>query len=119
MVGQDVQHLYALMFAVFVNLVTEHIFLARLMRPLVECVTAAQLRLLDTPAGEHFGQLRYVFLGIAAIHSQRVQFHDFARVVFIQAAGPPVLRLLIGLRAWNLERSSAAHSAPRLRTIFC
>src|SRR5579872_4000452 len=41
---------------------------------------------LNRPAGKNARHLRNVGLGIASIHAQGVQFHQFAAVILIQAA---------------------------------
>ena len=48
--------------------------------------SASALRLADGPAGEAAGHFGDIFLGVAAVHAERVQFHQLAPVVLIQAA---------------------------------
>ena len=45
------------------------------------------IRLADRPTGEAAGDLLNVFLRIAAVNPERVQLHQFAGVVLINAAG--------------------------------
>src|SRR6185312_206089 len=92
MVRQDIQRLHAFGFSVFLNLVPEEVLGSRLVRNLAEPELSPLLQLLDTPAGQQLGQFRYVLLGVTAVHAESVQFHDFARVVFIQS-GWALLRL--------------------------
>jgi len=68
MVGQDVQHLHAFGLAAVADLVAQHIFVARLVGPIVIFESASTLRLVDAPSGEHLGQFGHVFLGVAAVY---------------------------------------------------
>ena len=75
------------------DLAAQNIFVAGLVGAFIEVEAAAQLRLFNTPPGQDLGQFGYIFLRVTAVHAERVQLHDFARVIFIQAAGT-VLGLL-------------------------
>src|SRR5260221_9758514 len=115
MVRQNVQHLVAFALAVFADLVSQHIFCARLMRASIDLDAAAGLRLVIAPAGEYLGQFRYIFLAVPAFDYQGVQLHDLSRVIFIQAAGTVLVRLL-------RPGEPGAEAAPAtfgLRTVFC
>ena len=59
---------------------------------------AKALRLLGCycPAGEQARQFVHVLLGIASMHTQRMQFHQFARVIFIQATALIALHGAVG-----------------------
>src|ERR1051326_4697905 len=94
MMRQHVQHLLAFFFTMLTDLAPQDIFIARLMCALIEPEAAAKLRFFNAPARENFGQFCNVFLRIAAVYAERVQFHDFSRVVFIQSA-----RTVFGLRS--------------------
>src|SRR5437773_2133871 len=52
------------------------------------------LHLRDGPSGECTRHFLYVLLGIASIDSHRMEFHQFARVVFVDSSGawPGVIR---------------------------
>ena len=47
----------------------------------------------DAPAGEAAGDFLHVLLRVAAVDAERVQFHDLAGVVFVDAAD--LLRLVV------------------------
>src|ERR1051326_2050607 len=94
MMRQRVEHLLTFFFAVLADLAPQNIFIARLMCALIELEAAAKLRFFNAPTRENFGQLRNVFLRIAAIHAERMQLHNFTRVIFIQPA-----RTVLGLRS--------------------
>src|SRR5205085_88536 len=64
----------------------------------VVSVDAAASRLVDSPACECARDLLHVLLRVAAVNAQRVQLHQLARVVFVDAA----LRALLLL--WSLLR---------------
>ena len=75
------------------------------MQALVEFEVGVDSRLFNCPAGEaarHFGD---VFLRVAAVHAERVQLHQFAPVIFVQAA-------LIFLRALLRIHRRARRPAP-------
>jgi hypothetical protein len=40
---------------------------------------------IERPAGEHAGQRRDVLLGVAAVDTERVELHQFARIIFVEA----------------------------------
>src|SRR5713101_6407627 len=42
-------------------------------------------RPLDSPAGKDTGERDNILLGVAAIDAERMEFHQFARVVFVKA----------------------------------
>src|SRR5207245_8343158 len=58
---------------------------------------AALFGLLQSPSGENSRDLSDIFLSVAAVDSECVQFHKLAPVVFIQA-GTPSLALLYNQR---------------------
>src|SRR5260370_34506698 len=103
MMGQDVQHLHTFVFTMIADLVSKNVLRTRLVGALVEVEAAALLRLLDAPAREHLRQLGDVLLRVAAVHTEGVKFHDFASVVFIQAAGAILFRL--GPRGHSINRA--------------
>src|SRR5215213_3515389 len=52
---------------------------------------AVTLRIGDLPSCKGFGDFYYVFLCIAAIYPECMQFHKLAGVVFIDSSFPPLL----------------------------
>ena len=87
--GQDVERHLAFAHAELCHFVAEPGLVALIVAPFVKregLIAAHQGALLIGPAGEHARQFRHVFLAVAAVHAQRVQFHQLARVVFIQPA---------------------------------
>ena len=77
----------------------------------VELEAAAALRPVDCPASEDARHLGHVGLRVAAIDAQRVQLHQLARVVFIQA----LRRLALVHSAARNRPSSRARRAERIR----
>src|SRR5215472_12336703 len=71
----------------------KHVLGAWLVSAIVETKASALLRLIDTPARQYLRQLGDIFLGVAAIHAESVQLHDFTGVVFVQSAGTVLVRL--------------------------
>ena len=57
----------------------------------LEAVSAARAWRRDRPARETPGNFLHVFLGVPALDAERVQFHQLARVVLVQAAAGAVL----------------------------
>src|SRR5215216_6465277 len=103
MVRKDIEHHQAIFDAAACgNLVTENYLLAVVMHACVEeertgIATArfthhrircrsATARLEDGPTGKTARHFLHVFLRVAAVDSERVQFHQLARVVFVDAA---------------------------------
>ena len=94
--GQHVQQLAALHLAVLFDLCAQHRFRSALVALRREYKVSAELRPIDGPAGQHARHLRHVGLRVAAIHAQRMQFHQLARIILIQPGvgflfriGPP------------------------------
>ena len=82
------QHRAALIDAAIGIALAEHDLIARLVQAFVEDEFAAVLRIVRIdpgPAGEHFGEVRDVGLGVAAADAERVQFERLAREIFVQA----------------------------------
>src|SRR5579884_528466 len=88
MMRQNIEHPVAFLFAALINLIAQNIFRTGLMSAFIEAEAAAKLRLFNAPARKDFGQLGYVFLGVAAVNSQRVQLHNFTGVIFIESVAP-------------------------------
>src|SRR3989475_11050285 len=84
-------------FAVGFDAVSENDLVARLVHTLFESKAAALFGLLQSPSGENSRALSDIFLSVAAVASECVQFHKFAPVVFIQA-GTRSLALLYNQR---------------------
>src|SRR5215204_5133514 len=103
MMGQDIEHSQSIFNAATGgDLLAQHYFFAVIVRAGIEeeragvspsgfahqCVhgsaTAAWLK--DGPTGEATRYFLHVFLYIAAVNAERMQFHQLARVVFVNAA---------------------------------
>jgi hypothetical protein len=48
---------------------------------------AGLAKAIERPSGHRAGQFGHVGLGIARAHAQRVEFHDLAREVLVEAGG--------------------------------
>jgi hypothetical protein len=102
---QNIQHLLAVFDAAAGrDHVAQHDLLALVVQLVVVEEAAAFTRLLNAPAGEaarHFGD---VFLRVAAVHAERVQLHQLAPVVLVQAALHfPLLVVGVQVRTHGLE----------------
>src|SRR5882672_9566497 len=116
MTHEQLDDLLAVFHAAGVNLFPEHILWVRIMQPLIEFEIRVLPRLVHRPAGEAARDFGDVFLRIAAVHTECVQFHQFASIIFVE----PALIFLRGLlRIWSRTRrprpaeSSAAPLLPR------
>ena len=108
---QHLQHLRPFFFTVFFDAMTQHNFIARFVHGRLELEPSALARLGQSPSGEDLRNFSYIRLRVAAIHAERVKFHQFAAIVFIQ---PVCSLLLAGDRAARPEAtpSSMACSSP-------
>ena len=88
-VRQQVQHFQSFFFAMFFDAMPEDDLGAGLVHARLEAEGAALFRLIEGPSGEDFGNFGDIFLRVAAVYAERVQLHQFAAVVFVQAAGLP------------------------------
>src|SRR5260370_10656761 len=70
-----------------------------------ETEVAAFSRLIERPPGEHFGYFGDIFLRVAAVYAERVQFHQLAAIVFVQAAG--LLGFVASRTLWTTVRPGA------------
>src|SRR5689334_18176902 len=95
MVREHLEHLDALFLAVLLDLLAQDDLHAGFVHALVEIEVPATPRFFDGPAAEDARDLGHIFLRVTAVYPERVQLHELARVVFIQAAFRPVLRLLL------------------------
>ena len=68
------------------DLVPEHDLLLAIVNPRLEPEAASLARTDDGPAGEGAGDVDHVLLRVAAVHAERVQLHQLAAVVFVEAA---------------------------------
>ena len=93
---QNIEHLHALFFAVLLDLVAKHHFDAGFVHAIVEIKFPAALRVAHRPAGKDLGDFGHVALGVAAIDTEGVQFHQLAAVIFVQARFAPGLLLSVG-----------------------
>src|SRR5439155_24602128 len=78
--------------------VAQHVLFTVVVHPRIEAVAAALTRLRDGPARKAARHFDDVLLRVAAVHAERVQLHQLAAVVFVQAGRPLVLRVLLWLR---------------------
>ena len=84
---QDVEHTFAIPNAsARKNLVAEHSFLAVIVQTGTVQKQSFLVWFLNGPAGETARNFLHVLLGVSAIHAHRVQLHQFARVIFVEAA---------------------------------
>ena len=104
-VRQQVQHFQPFLLAVLLDAMSEDDLVSGLVHARLEVEAAAFVGLLDGPAGKDLCDFGDIFLRVAAVHAERVQFHQFAAVVFVQAAGLPWL--WIALRTLRRIRTSA------------
>src|SRR5207245_10772490 len=84
----------------------------RLVHTLCESNAAALLVLFQCPSCENPRDLSDIFLSVAAVDSERVQFHKLAPIVFIQA-GTPSLALLYNQRTVSCAPSIAFRHSVR------
>src|SRR5947199_8799025 len=96
MSSEQVQHFSSFFFAIRFDAVSENDLVARLVHTLFES-KAALLGLFQCPSCENPRDLSDIFLSVAAVDSERVQFHKLAPIVFIQA-GTTSLALLYNQR---------------------
>ena len=64
----------------------QHVFVAGLVHAFFENEAATLSGLLQRPAGQDAGHFGDIFLGVAAVYAERVQFHQLAAIIFIQPA---------------------------------
>ena len=84
---EHVEHALALVLAVSGReALAEDDLLARVVHLRPEDEPAALLRTIDGPAGQRARHFDDVFLRVAAVDAERVQFHQLAAVVLVQAA---------------------------------
>ena len=84
--GQEVEHRLAVGFAALVDGDAEHRLRPLGVAPVVELVGAALSWSADRPAGERPGDLDHIGLRVAAADAERVELHQLAGVVLVQAA---------------------------------
>src|SRR5690349_11152818 len=93
MPSHNVQHAFAFILAVTGGeLLSEDHLLARVGDRRVEDVFAGLS--IECPSGERARDFLHVLLGVPAVDAERVQFHQLASVVLVQAATAALLRLL-------------------------
>src|SRR5579884_3666142 len=109
MMREHVEDFHALLLAVFLDLFSDHRFFARLVHTRLVFEITTPARLLDGPPGENARYLSHVLLRVAAVDTERVQFHQLAAVIFVQTtARPGVLRVRISMRAVRGRKINAA-----------
>src|SRR5439155_21207430 len=87
MSGEKMQHFASFFFAVGFDAMSENDLVAGLVHTLLER-KAALLGLLQSPSSENSRDLSDILLSVSAVYPERVQFHQLAPVVLIQAAAP-------------------------------
>ena len=109
------ERLHTFTLATFFELFSEHDFFARLVPALVKLEFAALLRFFDRPAGENFGEFGDIFLRVAAINAQRVEFHDLSRIVLVESAGTLglLLRCLLWSWSWRIVKNHSKRPTPQ------
>ena len=86
-VRQEVEHqLAVLLAAAGLDRLSEHDLLAIVVHPRLESERAALARIGDRPAGERARDFLDVLLRVAAVDAERVELHQLARVVLVEAA---------------------------------
>src|SRR5262245_30916895 len=83
MVGQNVDHGLAITDTAGIDFVTENEFFSVIVHPWTEHELAAQLRPVNGPARKGPRHFLDVLLRIAAVNTQRVQFHQLPSVILI------------------------------------
>src|SRR5215831_11745955 len=89
MVGKDINHLKGVLLAATCrNPTSEYPLLTEVVHERREDKPGI-LGIRNRPAGKTARDRDYIVLGIAAVHTQRVQLHDLAAVVFVQPMRDP------------------------------
>ena len=108
---QDVEDLFAVAFAAAgFDDVAEHDLLAGIVQARIEAEAAAEPRRLNRPAGERARDLGDVLLRVAAVDAERVELHQLAPVVLVQA-----LRRVLLLRGRLVHLGKTAAESRRVR----
>lgn len=88
--GEVAQHGAALLGILLLVALAEHGLPAGLVQPRIEgelaAVSGIGARRHQGPAGQHVGETDDVVLGVAGAHAERMQLHDLARKVLVEAA---------------------------------
>src|SRR3981081_3493968 len=106
------QHFQSFFFTVFFDAMSEDDLVAGLMHARLEAEVGAFSWLIECPSGENLGNFGDIFLRVAAVYAEGVQLHQFAAVVFVQAAG---LLGFVGSRTlWTTIRTGAMAAPMRL-----
>src|SRR5580658_4323730 len=103
------QNFEAFLLALWFDAMAEHDFASGFVGALFKSEAAALFGLLQRPSGEDARYFGHILLGVAAIHTKGVKFHQFAAVVFIESVTlalgliglslvpDPMPRLIVGL----------------------
>src|SRR5713226_10163706 len=86
MVCEQMQHLSSFLFAIVLDAMTEDDFVPMIVHALFEFEPAALLWLVNGPAGEDARDFGNIFLSVAAVHPEGMQFHQLAAVVLVESA---------------------------------
>ena len=100
--GEDIEYTLAvLLAAATVDPMPQDHLLAVIMNPRLELEASALPGHFNRPTGECAGYVLHVLLGVAAVHAERMQFHELAGVIFVEPARrptSPVLPVLVRRR---------------------
>ncbi len=104
MLRQKLNHFFAVAHPAGVNFLAEHNLRVGIVHLVVKFEFRILPRLFDRPSRKAARHFRNIFLRVAAVHSKRVQLHQFAAVIFIQ---PAVLFFLL-LLLWRRRPSKTS-----------
>src|SRR5215469_15246246 len=107
--GQHMQHFPALVLTSGFYMMAENELWSGLVPARLELEVSTIVRLLDRPSGEDFRNFGDVTLRVAAVHAKRVQFEQFAAVIFVESRA--LFALCVRVRPWITIRTIA----PRTR----
>ena len=88
------QHFASFLFAIVLDAMTEDDFVPMIVHALFEFEPAALLWLVNGPAGKDARDFGNIFLTVAAVHAEGMQFHQLTAVVLVESAAAPSLCFL-------------------------
>ncbi len=83
MMHEQIDDLLAVLHSARVNLFAEHNFRIGVVQTIVKFEIGVLPRFLDGPTGEAARHFRDVFLRVAAVDTERMEFHQLASVIFV------------------------------------
>src|SRR5215813_1207082 len=99
-VDQQVADFFAVLHAASMDFLAKNELRAGIVKAIVEFEFGMLARFLDSPSGEAAGHFGNIFLGITAIDAEGVKLHEFAAIVFVQAA----FLFLVWIGRWHRPR---------------